>query len=115
MRKKKIKAEIDDQGRVYFWKNDKDGLSQQDFIIVLMSIALFGGIIIGLLVTIIGMFFGFDLPETYINLIRVLDIPFATVIAGIFTVKTASTIVNKESKQEPEKEYLNESQGDDYV
>lgn len=96
-RKKKLKAEIDDDGRIYFWKNDADGFSQQDFIIILMSTVLFGGIGVGLVVVILGMFLGFELSSTYIDLIRVLDIPFATVIAGIFTVKTASTIVNRRS------------------
>ena len=96
-RKKKLKAEIDDDGRIYFWKNDADGFSQQDFIIILMSTVLFGGIGLGLVVVILGMFLGFELSSTYIDLIRVLDIPFATVIAGIFTVKTASTIVNRRS------------------
>lgn len=80
---------------IYFWKNDTDGLSQQDFIVLLMSAVLFGGIGLGLIIVIIGMFLGFELSATYIDLIRVLDIPFATVIAGIFTVKTASAIVNR--------------------
>lgn len=111
-RKKKMKAEIDKDGQIYFWKNDADGLSQQDFIIIFMSSILFGGIGIGLFIVILGMFFGFELSNTYIELIRVLDMPFATVIAGIFTVKTASTIVNRKSTDNSEQEtkvYLGEN------
>ncbi|WPK11827.1 hypothetical protein R6U77_18335 [Lysinibacillus louembei] len=88
--------------RIYFWKNDADGLSQQDFIVLLMSAVLFGGIGFGLIIVIIGMFLGFELSTTYIDLIRVLDIPFATVIAGIFTVKTASAIVNRKMARNAE-------------
>lgn len=67
-----------------------------------MSAVLFGGIGFGLIIVIIGMFLGFELSTTYIDLIRVLDIPFATVIAGIFTVKTASAIVNRKMARNAE-------------
>ncbi|MEC1179210.1 hypothetical protein P9B03_12005 [Metasolibacillus meyeri] len=109
MVKQKMKAPVDKNGRIYFWKNDTDGLSQQDFIVILMSAVLFGGIGIGLVVVIVGMFLGFELSATYIQLIRVLDIPFATVVAGIFTVKTASAIVNRKSDDDmkDEKIYTN--------
>ena len=108
-KRKKIKAEIDENGRVYFWKNDSDGFSQQDLIIILMSMVLFGGIGIGLFVVILGMFLGFELSSTYIELIKVLDLPFMTVVGGIFTVKTASTIVNRKSDD------INESESKVYI
>lgn len=72
-----------------------------------MSAVLFGGIGLGLIIVIIGMFLGFELSATYIDLIRVLDIPFATVIAGIFTVKTASAIVNRKSDRHTENDEEN--------
>lgn len=100
MKKKRVKAEIDSKGRIYFWKNDEDGLSQQDFIVILMSIVLFGGIGIGLIAILLGM----TLPASYIELIKVLDIPFATVIGGIFTVKTTDAIVNRNKKKEEDDE-----------
>ena len=119
-KRKKIKAEIDENGRVYFWKNDSDGFSQQDLIIILMSMVLFGGIGIGLFVVILGMFLGFELSPTYIELIKVLDLPFMTVIGGIFTVKTASTIVNRKSdgvNESESKVYIGEDnyEGDDIL
>lgn len=119
-KRKKIKAEIDENGRVYFWKNDSDGFSQQDFIIILMSSTLFFGIGIGLFVVILGMFLGFELSPTYIELIKVLDLPFMTVIGGIFTVKTASTIVNRKSdgiNGSESKVYIGEenNEGDDIL
>lgn len=118
--KKKVKAEIDEHGRIYFWKNDSDGFSQQDFIIVLMSVVLFCGIGFGLIAVVLGMFLGFELSPTYIDLIRILDMPFITVIGGIFTVKTASTIVNRKSDTSSDNETKvfigeeNEIKGDDF-
>lgn len=103
-KKKKIKAEIDENGRIYFWKNDSDGFSQQDLMIILTSIVFFGGIGIGLVITGMGMFLGFELPDKYIDLIRVLDLPVTTIIGGLFAGKIATTVVNRKSNNNTEQE-----------
>ena len=103
-RKKKLKAEIDENGRVYFWKNDADGFSQQDLMIVLTSAVFFGGIGIGLIISGLGMFLGFELPDKYIDLIRILDIPVSVILGGLFAGKIATTVVNRKSNESTEQE-----------
>lgn len=102
MTKKKIKAEIDDKGFLTFLQ-DSDGVSERDYLLLITTSVFFGGIAFGLIFTIVGMFFGFELPSVYIELIKTMDIVVTTIVGGIFAVKaTQSFIDNKNNKESEE-------------
>lgn len=98
MKKSKIKAKVNDEGFLTFLKDD-DGVSERDYLLLITTSVFFGGIAIGLIFTIVGMFFGFELPQIYIELIKSMDIVVTTIVGGIFAVKaTQAYIDNKEYK-----------------
>lgn len=94
MRKKKIKAKVDEKGFLTFLEDD-DGVSERDYLLLITTTVFFGGIAFGLVFTIIGMFFGFELPAVYIELIKTMDIVVTTIVGGIFAVKATQTYMDK--------------------
>lgn len=109
-KKKKVKAEIDENGQVYFWKNDSDGFSEKDLMVILTSIVFFGGIGVGLLIIVLGMFLNFELPDKYIELLNVMDAPIGIILGGLFTVKTAQTIVQRRYDNPPDNASSNQTE-----
>ena len=103
-KKKKLKAEIDENGQVYFWKNDGDGFSEKDLMVILTSVVFFGGTGLGLIVTVMGMFMGFELPDRYVELLDIINNPIAIILGGLFTVKTAQTIVQRKPNKDTNSE-----------
>lgn len=103
MRKKKVKVEVDEKGFLTFLK-DKDGVSERDYLLLVTSSVFFGGIAIGLIVTIVGMFFGFELPDVYIELIKTMDIVVTTIVGGIFAVKATQTYMDKKNRNYDDEE-----------
>lgn len=99
-RKKKMKVELDDKGNILSFV--EDGVDEREYLIIITSFVFFGGVALGLLITLIGMFIGYDLPPQYLELIGVMSSPLMVILGGIFTVKTAQVITDKkkESKKE---------------
>lgn len=110
--KKNVKAKIDDKGRVTFL-TDEDGVSEKDYLIILTSLIFFGGIGVGLIYSLIGTIFGLELPDKYIELIKVMDIPLGIILGGVFTVKTAQTIVSRRTDGNSENETVLEVNKED--
>ena len=114
--KKKVKAEIDKDGKLTFL-TDEDGVSERDYLILITSIVFFGGIAIGLFTTLLGMFMGFELPDKYIQLVEAMDTVIITIVGGLFTVKATQTLVNRKpnnnSDNENSSEANNQSEGSD--
>lgn len=109
-KKSKIQGEIDENGRVVFWKNDKDGLTAQDSVVIASGIVFFGGIAIGLFITILGMFTGHELPDKFIDLIKTMDLTMSVVLGGLFAHKTAQSYFERDNKKEKKQDTF---EGDD--
>lgn len=99
MVKKKVKATIDENGVLEFIK---DGVDEREYLILITSSVFFGGVALGLIVTLIGMFVGYELPSRYLELIGTMDIPLSVILGGIFTVKTAQVISKKKENKKEE-------------
>lgn len=89
-KKSEVKAKIDKHGIVTFL-NDSDGVTERDWLILLTSVVFFGGIGLGLFVILTGMFFSFDLPPIYIDLIQTMSAPIGVILGGLFAVKGVQT------------------------
>lgn len=98
-KKNKVIGEIQDDGRVVFWKNDKDGLTAQDAVVLASIGVFFGGIAIGLIITVIGMFTGYELPDKYIDLILTMDLTMSVVLGGLFAHKTAQSYFERDNSK----------------
>lgn len=109
-KKKKLKGEIKEDGSVVFYKNDPDGLTAQDAVVVASLITFFGGIAVGLIVTLVGMFTGYELPDKYIELIKTMDLTMSVVLGGLFANKAVQSYVN--SKPRKKKEEVTEEESD---
>lgn len=110
LKKKNIKASVDDDGNLHFWE---DGVNERDWLILLTSIVFFGGIFIGLILTIVGMFMGFELPDKYLQLIEAMDVVIVTIVGGLFTVKATQTIANRKTNKDDSSDVNNHNEGDD--
>lgn len=107
MTKKVVKAEIDKKGVLTFLE-DEDGVTERDWVILLTSSVFFGGIAIGMIVVILGMFFGFTLPPQYIELIKTMDAPIGIILGGLFAVKGVQTWSENRGTKKEEREYIEE-------
>lgn len=100
---RKVKAEIDKDGRIHFL-NDSDGFSSKDYLLLISTLVFFGFITTGLVMVLTNK----ALDPMYIELLKMLDAPLMTIIAGVMSVNGIQIYANSKKKEEKKEEVKQE-------
>jgi hypothetical protein len=92
---KKKKAIVDSKGFVHFL-NDKDGVSEKDYLLLISTGVFFLFMSVGLIAILIGV----PLGEDYIKLLDLAVPAVMTVVGGVMGTKAVETYVNRDKKEE---------------
>lgn len=107
---KKKKAVVDDKGFVHFL-NDKDGMSDKDYLLLISTGVFFIFLAVGL----VGILFGIPIGDEYLKLLELAVPVVMSVVGGVVGGQAIETYVNRTKKEEVKSKTKNEDEEGDSI